>query len=235
MPVNLNVKPMYRSWCAMRRNTSPNASPRIRRLYKGISVCTEWMDYDVFQEWSLANGWQKGLYLTRRDKKGDFCPENCFWASLEEANNWRSVVHRLPDGRTVRDIIGRETRGADKTLHNRVSNRIFTEHWDVTSSISKPPRIISPKGESRKTGDEAPVYNTWRNIRKSGICCKEWNDYNVFRQWCLSNGWTKGMFIVRKNTAKPFSPFNCFVLSKCRATCRNLGWEAYLRACGHQP
>ena len=28
MPVNLNDKPMYRSWGAMRRNTSPSHSPR---------------------------------------------------------------------------------------------------------------------------------------------------------------------------------------------------------------
>ena len=96
MPVNLLDKPMYWAWVAMRRNTSPNVAPHIRRLYDGISVCPEWReDYDAFQEWSFANGWEKGLRLTRKDKKGDFCPENCFWTTLEEANGWRSVVHHI--------------------------------------------------------------------------------------------------------------------------------------------
>ncbi len=143
MPVNVANNPVYPSWIAMRRVTSPSArrSPRILRLYSGISVFPAWQDYKTFEAWALSHGWQKGMHLTRRDKKGDFSPDNCFWAPLEEANNWRSVVHRLPDGRTVRDLVGRGTRGLDKRRHSRITNRIFNGGWHIDDALTRPSRI----------------------------------------------------------------------------------------------
>ena len=215
MPVNLLDKPMYRAWVAMRRNTSPKAAPHIRRLYDGISVCPEWReDYDAFQEWSFANGWEKGLRLTRKDKKGDFCPENCFWTTLEEANGWRSVVHHLSDGRTIRDVIGRETRGEDRARHNNISRRVFCEGWELEEAVDTPIRDISPQGQSLKTGEEAPLYNAWRCMRRT---CKDglsffggWDRYRDFREWSIANGWKPGAVLHRRDTKGNFTPENCY-------------------------
>lgn len=54
------------------------------KLYKdygarGRKVCEEWHDRDNFRLWAQSNGYEKGLRLLRRDTKGDFCPDNCFW------------------------------------------------------------------------------------------------------------------------------------------------------------
>lgn len=133
--------PVWHSWMAMTRACTGRAPAHARKLYSGISFFDEWQDYRRFERWAFANGWRKGLVLTRRDKAGDYCPANCFWASRAEANGWRSVVHRLPDGRTVRDVLGRESRGRDKRLHRRVTQRVFVEGWNLRAALEKPSRI----------------------------------------------------------------------------------------------
>ena len=60
---------------------------------RGISVCGEWHDPEVFGIWAEANGFQKGLTLERKDVNGNYCPENCTWATpKQQANNRRNTI-----------------------------------------------------------------------------------------------------------------------------------------------
>lgn len=109
-----------------------------RKFYENVSFCEEWRDYSAFEKWAFDHGWQKGMVLTRRDKSGNFTPNNCFWATRAEANGWRSVVHRLPDGRRVRDLIGNETLGKDREMHHRITVRLFNHGWNIDDAVNKP-------------------------------------------------------------------------------------------------
>lgn len=71
---------------------------------RGITVCKEWQEYEGFlrfQEWALNNGYQEGLTLERVDNDGNYCPDNCTWATRkQQSNNQRTNKRLTMDGET---------------------------------------------------------------------------------------------------------------------------------------
>jgi hypothetical protein len=58
---------------------------------RGITICKEWDDVEVFYIWAINNGFEQCLELDRIDVNGNYCPENCRWVTeKEQARNKRN-------------------------------------------------------------------------------------------------------------------------------------------------
>ena len=83
---------IYKAWQSMRQRCN-NHNDKSFADYggRGIRVCDEWNQSAAkFVEWSIANGYKDGLSLDRKDVNGNYCPENCRWATAtQQARNKR--------------------------------------------------------------------------------------------------------------------------------------------------
>lgn len=79
---------LYRVWCSMKeRCNNPHHKAFSRYGGRGIKVCEEWQtSYDAFQKWAMANGYEEGLTIDRKNNSGNYEPNNCHWATYSEQN-----------------------------------------------------------------------------------------------------------------------------------------------------
>ena len=120
-------------------------NPKNNRYYcygaKGIKVCEEWHDLDEFAKWATANGYKRGLTIERNNMNGDYCHENCRWATYkEQANNKSRNIRIKYDGaeKTLKEWS--EFSGIPyPTLYSRISSG-----WEFEKAIKTPVRDHVP-------------------------------------------------------------------------------------------
>lgn len=61
---------------------------------RGIYVCEEWHDFNVFYEWCIASGVSSKLQLDRIDNDGPYSPGNCRFITASENVRNRRVTLR---------------------------------------------------------------------------------------------------------------------------------------------
>jgi hypothetical protein len=126
--------PLYEVWRAMIRRCGLKNGGKTK--YKGITVCQEWQaDRTAFFDWALANGWQEGLTLDRRDNLGDYTPENCrFVTCAVNSQNRKTAVLDEDKVRTIREMIKKDMSRSTIARHFGVSvdvvgSVIRNERW----------------------------------------------------------------------------------------------------------
>lgn len=91
--LGLSCTRLYGIWSKMvRRCTCPQDKKHWPDYGgRGIRVCAAWRnDFFAFRNWAWEHGYSPELTLDRIDVDGNYCPENCRWASdLEQRLNTR--------------------------------------------------------------------------------------------------------------------------------------------------
>lgn len=74
---------LHKIWLDMRSRCSYPRHKAFKHYGgRGITVCSEWDDFNAFRDWSIANGYQQGLSIDRRDNDSGYSPDNCRWVTM---------------------------------------------------------------------------------------------------------------------------------------------------------
>lgn len=79
--------PLYRVWADIKtRCYSKSAKSYVYYGGRGIKMCDEWKnDFKLFYDWSISNGWEKGLQIDRYpNNNGNYEPINCRYATRKD-------------------------------------------------------------------------------------------------------------------------------------------------------
>ena len=156
---------------------------------RGISICKDWRDDFVkFYNWSIDNGYKKGLTIERKDVNGDYCPENCCLIPLNEQNdNKRNSLYVEINGKTISLIKLAKKYNIDSCL---LYYRL-THGMNLEDAISKPkirPKIII-------------------NYCGNALSLKKWSELSGIKDSTLSKRYKKGLpleYVFRKRNGETF-------------------------------
>lgn len=103
---------------------------------RGITLCNEWRDYNVFQKWAIEHGYIEGLTIERIDVNGNYCKENCCWIENKfQAQNTRKVRRFIYKDKvyTIRQL-------SEKFNVNyyALKARLTQYGWDIERAINEP-------------------------------------------------------------------------------------------------
>ena len=90
-PLSKDIKRIHTIWSNMKQRCE-NPNNRAYSYYggRGISVCDEWHDVKIFEEWALQNGYEANLTIDRINTNGNYEPDNCRWITQKaQSNNTR--------------------------------------------------------------------------------------------------------------------------------------------------
>lgn len=128
---------IYGIWNTMKsRCNNPNSRKFYRYGKREITVCEEWQKFEPFYEWAVANGYSDDLSIDRIDNDGNYCPENCRWATRrEQMNNTSKTIYLSYNGETHPLSEWSEITGIPRVA---LWKRIRQRGWSVERALTTP-------------------------------------------------------------------------------------------------
>lgn len=140
-------------WCSMKqRCINKNAECHGNYGGRGIRVCDRWLEPNGqgFINFMTDMGPKPdpSYSIERKNNDGDYCPENCKWATRnEQANNKRCTLRFTINGEidTLKNWCKKSGVG-----YKLAYNRITRKGWDAERAITTPARKFTRKPKSNE-------------------------------------------------------------------------------------
>lgn len=115
---------------------------------RGITIFQEWLDdFKTFYDWSILNGYKKGLEIDRIENDGNYSPDNCRWTTRKvNQSNRRVCLKVIYNGEQYTLDQLEEMHGIPA---QRISHRIKINKWPIERAISEPVQK-KPSGYKQK-------------------------------------------------------------------------------------
>ncbi len=125
----LKTKPLYEVWRGIvDRCNNPNNSRY--RHYGGRGIKCKWKTYESFYT-DMGSSYKKGLTIDRIDNNGNYCKENCRWATMKvQSRNKSNNVNY--DGVCISDL-SESLGGAKSLVHTRIKRG-----WPLEQAVNTP-------------------------------------------------------------------------------------------------
>ena len=153
---------LYNIWRSMKKRCNVVTNDAYKYYGgRGIKVCEEWNDFELFMKWAYSNGYADNLTIERKDVNGNYEPSNCKWIPMSEQSKNRRISLRTYDvdgeEKNIRDIVdGKQLR------YSAIENRV-RKGWDVETAMRTPKIRNEDRGKcveqiSIKTGEIISEY-----------------------------------------------------------------------------
>lgn len=103
---------------------------------KGIKICDEWLNNpELFYNWAMNNGYSDKLTIDRINVYGNYAPDNCRWATIQEQalNRTDNLIYEYNGKRQTEKEWAEEYGLNRNTLHNRIKRG-----WDIEKALTYP-------------------------------------------------------------------------------------------------
>lgn len=136
-PVEHN-HPIYGAWVNLRRRCD-NPTKRDGEIYKKITYSKEWKSFINFYN-DMHKTWSYGLSIDRIDNKGDYCKENCRWATpTQQSNNTsRNKIVEFTGTSLTLSEWARKIGIKSSTLRQR----FYVYKWDIEKCLTFNTKVI---------------------------------------------------------------------------------------------
>ena len=125
---------LYHIWNGMKmRCSNPKAISYKYYGARGVNVCDEWQSFVPFMEWATANGYEEHLTIDRINTNGNYCPENCRWATCKEQQNNTRYTKSIEMHGERHSVM--EWAGILGIPHTTLYNRL-RRGWDINRALT---------------------------------------------------------------------------------------------------
>jgi hypothetical protein len=130
----------YDAWChAKSRCTNKNGHDYHRYGGRGIAFSESWFDFanfytDMYESWKKHKATNPQTTLDRIDVDGNYCKENCRWATQKVQSNNRRKHNMLTFNQETHNLV----QWAEKLHINRstLAQRIYVYGWSVDKALT---------------------------------------------------------------------------------------------------
>jgi hypothetical protein len=132
-------KGLHTTWIAMRhRCGNPKASDYKYYGGKGIKVCEEWENFEMFKSWALQNNWREGLTIDRINPNIGYEPSNCRWATMKTQNRNKEHLKKYEAFGESKLICEWAEDPRCVVSQMTLYNRIHLSQWNVEKALTAP-------------------------------------------------------------------------------------------------